>query len=152
MNNLIKVVFEVKDEETGEIIIETPWAIHKEYDVYILDDHPFFAYGISYKDEFEAIKKYPDDERPYFTKVLKKNGHSTIRLFFKNCTKEDYIDIFDKKLKALSCTNEFYNSKLVCIDIADSTKINSVIQILYDGFEKELWEYEYADVDASLVD
>ena len=72
MGDLVKVVL-VEDE-----YVETPWAESLGNSLYRLDNAPFWKYGISLDDIFEA---QPDDSgRPAFIRVVKKSGNRTVRI------------------------------------------------------------------------
>jgi len=87
-DNLVKVVLSTEYDDDDEVMVETPWAIDLGNKQYQLKNPPYYFYGLSYDDIFEAEPMYEDDERPYFTKVVKKSGNRTVRIILPESIKE----------------------------------------------------------------
>ncbi|XOV83664.1 MAG: DUF4265 domain-containing protein [bacterium] len=75
-----KVVFRIVQDD-GSVDVETPWATSLGDDLYRLENSPFYAYGVSWLDIVRAPID-PDEERPVFSAVVEKSGHSTVRVIF----------------------------------------------------------------------
>jgi hypothetical protein len=86
--NLVKVVFCHNHEGDDEQDVECPWALSLGNNRYQLKNFPFYYYGISFEDIFEALPTVEDDPRPYITRVLEKSGHKTIRIFLNESIKD----------------------------------------------------------------
>jgi hypothetical protein len=91
-------------EDDGSAQVETLWATALGNDEYKLDNSPFYAYSISWKDTVCA----PVDESeglPTFIRVVKKSGHRTIRVIFDPPVQEgNESDIVLPGLVSLDCT------------------------------------------------
>jgi len=96
-----KVVLCWEYEGSEEVDVETPWADYLGNDQYQLKNFPFYYYGLSYDDIFEAKPIHEDDDRPYLTKIIKKSGHKTVRIIFEESIKES-----DKGIKILDAVAE----------------------------------------------
>jgi len=60
--------------------VETLWANRVGPDLYRLDNSPFWAYGVSWRDVVEA---HPDpDGMLRMSRVVEKSGHRTVRVIF----------------------------------------------------------------------
>src|SRR5688500_12587671 len=67
----------LRDDEN----VETVWAQPIGPDQYRLDNSPFWAYGVSWRDVVEA---HPDEDGMLtFVRVVQKSGHRTLRLILK---------------------------------------------------------------------
>ena len=67
-----------------EEYVETLWADPVGPNLYRLDNSPFWAYGVSWKDVVEA---HPDpDGMLRMTRVAQKSGHRTLRIVFEDGT------------------------------------------------------------------
>jgi hypothetical protein len=71
---LVKVL--LADEDGN---VERLWATPLDQDRYQLENSPFYAYGVSWRDIIEARPNAPD-EWPSFVRVIEKSGHRTIRI------------------------------------------------------------------------
>lgn len=78
---LRKVVL-VQEYDDDEVMVETPWAEEVGKNRFQLKNYPFYFYGLSFDDVFEAKPLYEDDERPYFMKVLKNQVIKQSELFW----------------------------------------------------------------------
>ncbi len=74
----VKIEFRVKDGDS--VNVETPWANKIGDNIYELDNSPFYAYNVSWKDVIEALPG--PDGMLEFKKVVKKSGHKTVRVIF----------------------------------------------------------------------
>lgn len=112
--------------------------------VYILDNSPFYAYGVSYGDE---VKANPVDGRNTFDSVMRRGGHSTYRVkLATGQSHNDFMRAFEK-LEKLGCTFEGTGSgsrRLYTIDLVPEAKVEEVYRILEDGEEAGIWEFEEA--------
>jgi len=109
---LRKVVLVQEYDDDNEVMVETPWAEEVGKNQYQLKNFPFYFYCLSFDDIFEATPKYEDDERPYFTKVIKKSGHKTVRVVLPESIKVsvESKNILDH-LNELGCGHEGSNGE-----------------------------------------
>jgi len=75
-----KVLFRVPDDEGGATV-ETLWAVPLGDDRYILDNSPFYAYGVSWQDTVFAPLDM-QESLPTFQSVVAKSGNRTVRVIF----------------------------------------------------------------------
>lgn len=128
-----KVKIKIKNDE-GDI--ETLWAKSLGEDKYKIENSPFFAYGISWKDIIEA--HVGDSGILELKRVIEKSGHRTVRVI----SKENEIDKdFIKELNNLGCSVEEANNKFIAIDIPEKVNLDAVIKYI----SKHTYEWEYAD-------
>jgi hypothetical protein len=64
---------------------ESMWARALGEDAYELQNVPFHAYDLNYLDVVEAVVASPD-RKPSVIRVIRRSGHRTLRLFFKDST------------------------------------------------------------------
>lgn len=76
--DMTKVEFRITDD-AGETDVETLWATPLGNDLYRLENSPWFAYGVSFRD---VVRARPDYEGgfPVFETVVEKSGNRTLRL------------------------------------------------------------------------
>jgi Domain of unknown function (DUF4265) len=74
---MVKVEFRDR-HNNSETLWATPLGRHR----YRLENCPFFAYGVSWRDVVEA-RPPAKRELPLFVRVTKKSGHRTVRVILK---------------------------------------------------------------------
>ncbi len=116
---------------------ETVWATPLGEDKYILENSPFHAYGLSWKDVIEA--HLSNDGVLEFKKIVKKSNNKTIRIM---STKDASIaQNFIEKINSLGCTVEAYNSKYMAMNIPQTANFEHVVNFI----QESQYEWEYAD-------
>lgn len=123
----------------GRGAIETPWATPLGRNRYRLENSPFFAFGVSYRDIVEA-KPTADEPRPVFIRVVERGGHSTVRVA------TDGDDPIPKKVVApllkLGCTYEGARPSYLCFDVPPGVKLPQVVESLMKWGEDVIhWEH-----------
>lgn len=143
-NQHVKILFALEQDEDGypPVSVESLWATKTPDNFYELDNIPFYAQGVSYKD---VVKAEPDAEGAlYFEKVIRRSGHSTVRVIvfdLKEC------DGLQKDIEALGCSWEgSHEPSLFAVDIPPGVDVSSVIKFLQDGLDQDRWDYEEACV------
>jgi hypothetical protein len=142
-DKLRKVVLEQEYDDDDEVMVENPWAEEVGENQYQLKNFPFYFYGLSFDDIFEAIPKYEDDGKPYFTKVIKKSGHKTVRVILPESikTSEASRNILNH-LNKLDCGHEGSNGeKFFVINIQPHCDFWKVCEYLTQNNV----EWEHAD-------
>lgn len=141
-DNFVKVVLCQDYDDDDQVDVETPWALSLGDNKYQLKNFPFFFYGLSFDDIFEALPRYEDDPRPYLTKVLSKSGHKTVRLVFDASIKEseDSRSIL-AKLSAMGCGYEGNGAKFFVVNIQPHCNFAEVCEFLTS---RDI-EWEHAD-------
>ena len=135
-DNLAKVAFRVG--EGDDVEVETPWARKVGVNTFVLDNLPWFAYGISAGDTFEAIPA--GDGLPEFTRVLEKSGNRTVRVILKPSVKEspESQAVLDH-LVAMGCEYEGMNGSYFAVNIPPRVEFADVCAFLTEG--KLQWEH-----------
>lgn len=135
-----KVLFRVAQED-GSAEVETLWATDLGNDRYRLDNSPFYAYSVSWRDV--VLAPYDEDEAfPTFQAVVQKSGHKTVRILFREPVADgNEADLLLKGLVALGCTYEGLNRVLISVDIPPGVALEAVRSYL---IEQEA-EWEHAD-------
>ena len=141
-----KVLFRVQEDD-GSSRVETLWATALGDDEYMLDNSPFYAYSVSWKDTVYA----PVDEAeglPTFVRVVRKSGHRTIRVIFDPPVQEgNESDVVLQGLVALGCSYEGANRGYVSIDLPPSVSLERVRQyLIQQGAQWEHADPTYADL------
>ena len=136
----LKVLF----QEDGNI--ETLWADQVGPDQYRLDNSPFWAYGVSWRDVVEA-RRDPDGALT-FVRVVEKSGHRTVRLILdppadRSPESQAILD----GLRPLGATYEGMHPGYLAIDIPPGVAFDPVIAYLVGSGQQ--WEHadpQYSDL------
>lgn len=140
----IKIFFalEQDDDDSSPVSVESIWALRTQDGFYEIDNIPFYAKGVSYKDIVEAV---PDDDGCLcFKCVVRPSQRSTIRVIVADLKDQD--DLL-KKLENFGCSWGGSNqSSLITVDVSPEVDLDSVIRFLQDGFEQDRWDYEEASI------
>ena len=132
----------LQEEEYVEIL----WADPVGPDLYRLDNSPFWAYGVSWRDVVEA---QPDsDGMLRMTRVVEKSGHRTVRVILTQGVDESSEEqaVMDGVL-ALGASYEGINSKYLSIDIPPGVQLLTVASYLTDrGVQWEHADPRYSDL------
>jgi hypothetical protein len=144
-----KVLFRVPSDD-GTANVETLWATHMGGDNYKLENSPFFAYGVSWRD----IVLAPFDEQegfPTFQKVVARSGNRTVRVCFgppiENGNESDRVL---KGLLALGCDYEGANRKYVCVNVPPNVRLEVVRSYLIE--QRATWEHADPTYDELFPD
>lgn len=135
-----KVLFRVPEED-GSSRVETLWATAAGDDEYVLDNSPFYAYSVSWKDTVYAPVA-EEDGLPTFVRVVKKSGHRTVRVVFDPPVQEgNESEVLLQGLLELGCTYEGANRGYMAIDLPPEVPLEGVRQYLI----KHAAQWEHAD-------
>jgi hypothetical protein len=144
---LVKILFSLEQDEDGypPVTSESLWAKPVAEHLFELDNIPFYACGISWKDMVAAD---PLTEGTFaFSKVVKPSGHSTIRVIV---FAKDEMERLQKELGRLGASWEGSDaSSLVAIDIPPEVDIKQVLDFLQSGMDEGRWDYEEASIQHS---
>jgi hypothetical protein len=136
-----KVAFRLVQDEDGypPADWEHLWAHQVGESLFVLDNIPFFARGVSAGDLVSVQLKAGMNE---FREVVQPSGHSTLRVIFFDTT---LISELRSKLKELGCeTEQSHLPNLVAVDVPPSTDLETVREVLAEGEDSGKWEYEEA--------
>jgi uncharacterized protein DUF4265 len=126
--------------------VETLWADPVAPDLYRLENSPFWAYGVSYRDVVEA---HPDrDGMLRMTRVIEKAGHRTIRIIFEpdavaSSRAKQVLDA----VNTLGATYEGMSPRYIAIDIPPEADLLAVGRYLTE--QQVQWEHadpRYSDL------
>jgi hypothetical protein len=135
-----KVLFRVPEKD-GSVNVETLWATPLGEDRYQLDNSPFYAYSVSWKDIVYAPFD-PQEQFPTFQRVLNKSGHRTIRIIFEiAATRSGDSEGVLEQLVSLGCSYEGATKIYVCVDIPPWVELEKVRQFM---IQRRL-QFEHAD-------
>ena len=135
-----KVLFRVHETD-GTARVETLWATPLGDDLYQLDNSPFYAYSVSWKDIVYAPYD-PDEQFATFQRVVRKSGHKTIRIIFRESVTEDNdARRVLEQLVSLGCTYEGANKRYICLDVSPEVDFDRVRQFLIQNSV----QFEHAD-------
>ncbi len=115
-----------------------------ENDQFVLDNSPFYAFGVSW---FDTVTVDRIGGRMFFHSVAKRGGHSTYRVrLAAPHTHDDFMRNF-AKLRGFGCS--FEGSKLgerllYAIDVPPGANVAAVYKILEDMESAGDWEFEEA--------
>jgi hypothetical protein len=135
-----KVVFRVPNDD-GTTDVETLWAVPLGADRYRLDNSPFYAYSVSWRDVVYA----PVDEgegRPTFQHVESKSGNRTVRVAFDTAAaRGNESQVLLDGLVQLGCSYEGANPRYISVNIPPAVALEAVREYL---IEREA-NFEHAD-------
>ncbi len=139
MADRIKIKFPI---EEGCNDSEVMFALPSGDDCYVLDNSPFYAFGISYCDEFKV--KSVDGEL-IFDSIVARSGHSTYRIKLPMDKEHDYFLIHWQSLADLGCSYEgssVNKKRLYAIDIPPSADVFKAYEVMEYLENKGIWEFE----------
>lgn len=118
--------------------VETLWAERVGPNRYRLDNSPFWAYGLSWRDVVEA--HVDEGGQLAFTRVVEKSGHRTVRVIFKpgideNPEGQAVVD----ELVRMGCTYEGMHPGYLAVDIPPSVDLAPVTAYL--TAQRVQWEH-----------
>ena len=144
-----KVLFRVVDED-GSVNVETLWATSVGPDRYQLDNSPFYAYSVSWKDIVFAPHN-AEEECATFQRVETKSGHRTVRVIFDPPVQDgNPSDVVLRGLVALGCTYEGSHRRLFSVNIPPETQLDDVRHYLID--HEAQWEHADPSYDELYPD
>ena len=133
-----KVFFRVPDDQGGAMV-ETLWAVPLGQDRFILDNSPFYAYGVSWQDTVLA----PVDEQegmPTFQQVLERSGNRTVRVIFDPpVVPGNGSDEVLQGLVSLGCSYEGANPAYMSVNIPPGVDLQQVCSYLIQ--QEAQWEH-----------
>lgn len=134
-NELVKIRLKSTDEND----YETVWAEPLADNYYRLDNSPFFAYGLSWRDVVEA--RVGSDGVLDYVRVIRKSGNRTVRIIFPAYgSSDDKARVVLEEIRKLGCSYEGMKPSLVSVNVPPDINLASVTNFLKtcSGIE---WEY-----------
>jgi len=143
---LVKIIFDVDSVTSPDMATpESLWAKPNFDGTYILDNSPFFVYGVSYQDQVFAREI---DRRLVFTGIAKRGGHSTYRVRLPKGQTHDCFMEHWPQFSEMGCTFEGTGGlrRLYSIDIPPSANVTKVYEKLERLEQSGVWEFEEGHV------
>jgi hypothetical protein len=124
-----KVRFVVANEK-GSSEVETLWAVNLGADNYKLDNSPFYAYSVSWKDIVYAPLDEPNG-MPAFKSVVSKSGNRTIRIISEAAAEPGNASqqLLDN-LVSRGCSYEGTNRSYIAVNIPPPVDLAGIVEFL----------------------
>ena len=123
---------------------ETLWARPIGDGVFILDNIPFFAYGLSLADRIYARRT--DDFDLEYSGIAEHGGHSTYRVYLGESQAQLRAEEYWRQLEALGCGREIGTDRLWAFDLSPEVDIFKVHDVLESGEAEGVWMFEEVHV------
>jgi hypothetical protein len=120
---------------------ESMWARALGNDLYELENSPFCAYGLNYKDVVHAVAERPT-EKPRISRIERRGGHRTLRFRFPDKVDRPERDRILGKLTGMGTSFEGDDYRFFSIDIPPSTDYQTICDQLFAWETDSLLEYE----------
>jgi len=120
---------------------ESIWARVLENDLYEIDNIPFYAYGINYRDVVHATSDAPD-LKPEIRNVVKRSGHQTLRIIFLSGVSEDEQAPYLEYIRTAGASIERANKSYLAIDVPPSAGREELRAYLDRLEAQQVLEYE----------
>lgn len=139
----IKVIFNIVQDEDGypPVSVESLWVSPIGNGNYIIENIPFFIYGISRGYEISVENKKGVF---YFKSICRPSNSSVFRAIIKDKSNIEMISSFFKNLQCLIEYNSFYN--LISIEIPEIVDANLILNSLIN-FEND----DYLDFEEGVL-
>jgi hypothetical protein len=111
---------------------------------YVLDNSPFYVFGVSVGDSVEVVR---DGNRLIFSRVVARGGHSTYRVKLPPQKPHDHFLRLWARLELFGCSFEGSSSRdrrLYAIDVPPAVDVAAIYSILSEHEDAGDWEFEEA--------
>lgn len=150
-HSMEKIWFKIEQDDDGypPVQIESVWATPAGGNLFRLENVPFFAKGVSFKDEV-SISEGPDG-RKWYADVVLPSGHSTVRVIvYRNADSqplEERVGELRQRFIERGCITELSHLPgLFAVDVPPSLPLETVRPLLEEGAALEAWDYEEANL------
>jgi RHS repeat-associated protein len=144
---ILKITFYVETSQGR--LVENINMVQTGPDTGVLDNSPFYAYGVSLKDVVNFT--HDRDGRITFVSVAKLGGHSCYRLRIpgpeaKRLFEDRWPPFFAQgcKYEGTSANSGYY---LVSLDVPPTSDIHKVYELLEYGLRDQVWDFEEANFE-----
>lgn len=141
-NKIPRVIVSFPVGEGDDLIIERMHAVVQPDGTYLLDNSPFYVFGISCGDVFTAKS---EGGVLVFSSVVSRGGHSTYRIKLPRECDHSYFLKNWAGLQELGCTYEGSSAnqeRLYSIDVPADVDVFEVYRLLEQGEINEVWLFE----------
>jgi hypothetical protein len=144
----VKVTFSLEEGAPFAFATESVWARPVENGAFVVQNVPFFVYGVSCGDQVNATQEAEGQFR--FSKPAGEGGHSTYRAFLAEATSPATADEYWRRLESLGCQRELASARYWAIDLGPDVDIYRVYAVLQQGESDGVWSFEEAHVGHPL--
>jgi hypothetical protein len=120
---------------------DSMWARVLENDLYEIDNIPFYAYGINYRDVVYATSDAPD-LKPEIRNVVKRSGHQTLRIIFKSGISKDKQAPYLEYIRTAGASIERASESYLAIEVPPSAGWEELRAYLDRLKGQQVLEYE----------
>lgn len=120
---------------------ESMWARALGNDLYELENSPFHAYDLNYRDVVYAVADDPR-HKPIVRRVERRSGRRTLRVVFLEHVSEPQRTLLLKGLDRFGVTWEGADARLFSLDIPGESQYQPVCDQLWAWEQEGLLEYE----------
>lgn len=151
-HSMEKIWFKIDQDEDGypPVQIESVWATPAGGNIFRLENVPFFAKGVSFKDKVSTVEG-PDGKR-WYEDVAEPSGHSTMRVIvFRNGSSPEVLNEQVQKLRQRfiekGCITELSHLPgLFAVDVPPTILLETLRPILDEGAALEAWDFEESNL------
>ena len=139
------------DEDLVKIVVDLPnhwatggeglWARDLGGDQYEIDNVPFYAYGLNYRDVVRAVADDPS-LKPRVKAVIQKSGHRTLRIIFPGDLNEDEQQPYLDQIRTFGASLERAHTTYLAIDIPPEGSYEELAMYLASLERREVLSYE----------
>lgn len=146
-----KILFDLGKDAWHGFTEESVWATPLHGDVFRIENTPFFASGVSYKD---TLRTQVIDGVRRTSSIVARAGHSTFRIIVLGS--EHKSDLFPKfwiPLEKLGCSYEHgeFGYQLFAVDVPNTSDFTAVCSVLEAGEQGGAWAFEEGHFGHELV-
>ena len=119
------------------------WAIPLSERRYRIDNIPFFAVGVNYRD-IVSLRNTRGDGVPTVDAVVERGGHATFRIQSPHTSDPEKHEMFHHlvdALKSIGCLFESNTSTYFAVDVPPETDCERAFQIMALGEQWDVWSF-----------
>lgn len=141
-DELVKIHITLPNHD--EIGGESFWAEEAGNQLYKIENIPFYAYGLNFKD---TVRATPDsDETLEIQNVFERSGNKTMRLCFESVVDKKNQTKYIENLEKLHCTMERRDNVNIAVNIKPEGDFQTVYNQLEKWANEGILDFETAEV------
>lgn len=117
------------------------WARALGDDLYELNNSPFSAYGLNYRDVVLAVAENPS-EKPRIRRLERRSGHRTLRFMFPDEVARSERDRLLESLTGMGTSFEGHEYRFFSLDVPPNTDYQTICDQLSAWETRGILEYE----------
>jgi hypothetical protein len=118
-------------DDTGERM----WAKYLGDDLYEIDNIPFVAYDLHYRDVVRALAQ-DDQTVPVIVRIVRRSGHKTLRVAFEESTSDAQRSALIARLERDGVIGEKMHGRFYAFSVPPESDYQGVCDLLF-GLQKE---------------